>query len=57
MGCIAAEEPNENGAFRNSGDIRGNRLISTVDIYQFSERRPIIGISHFRDNDLIIRAA
>lgn len=53
-GLYAAGGPNENGAFRNIQVYRDNRLISTVDIYQFLSKGDQSSNITLQDNDVII---
>ncbi len=50
----AAGGPNENGAFRNVQVYRNNRLISTVDIYDFLSKGDQSSNITLQDNDVII---
>lgn len=53
-GLYAAGGPNENGAFRNIQVYRDNRLISTVDIYEFLSKGDQSSNITLQDNDVII---
>ncbi len=53
-GLYAAGGPNENGAFRNIQVYRDNRLISTVDIYEFLAKGDQFSNITLQDNDVII---
>jgi protein involved in polysaccharide export with SLBB domain len=53
-GLYAAGGPNENGAFRNIQVYRDNRLISTVDIYEFLAKGDQSSNITLQDNDVII---
>lgn len=50
----AAGGPNENGAFRNIQVYRDNRLVSTVDIYEFLSKGDQSSNITLQDNDVII---
>jgi protein involved in polysaccharide export with SLBB domain len=53
-GLYAAGGPNENGAFRNIQVYRDNRLISSVDIYEFLSKGDQSSNITLHDNDVII---
>lgn len=53
-GLYAAGGPNENGAFRNIQVYRDNRLVSTVDIYEFLSKGDQSSNITLQDNDVII---
>ena len=53
-GLYAAGGPNENGAFRNIQVYRDNRLISSVDIYEFLSKGDQSSNITLQDNDVII---
>lgn len=53
-GLYAAGGPNENGAFRNVQVYRDNRLVATVDIYEFLSKGEQGSNITLQDNDVII---
>ncbi|EAZ79785.1 SLBB domain-containing protein [Algoriphagus machipongonensis] len=53
-GLYAAGGPNENGAFRNIQVYRDNRLVATVDIYEFLSKGEQGSNITLQDNDVII---
>ncbi len=53
-GLYAAGGPNENGAFRNVQVYRDNRLVSTVDIYDFLINGNQSSNVTLQDNDVVI---
>ncbi len=53
-GLYAAGGPNENGAFRNVQVYRDNRLVSTVDIYDFLINGNQTSNVTLQDNDVVI---
>ena len=53
-GLYAAGGPNENGAFRNIQVYRDNRLVSTVDVYDFLINGSQNSNITLQDNDVVI---